>query len=179
MTIYEAIHTTIKAHEHQHRKLDNDKYAAHPIEVGILLAKYGFSDEVICAGILHDTVEDTSVTLQMLRDQFGDTIANYVSYCSESDKSLPWKERKLAYLKQIQNAPKEVLYIICTDKLTNIKSIYRNIDQMGSSLWDVFNAGYDQQKWYYQASLDALSSLEGHPLYEELKSYVHLVFHHH
>ena len=66
MTIYNAIHTAILAHENQIRKLDLDLYVAHPLEVGMILAKYGMSDEVICAGILHDTVEDTEFTFQMI-----------------------------------------------------------------------------------------------------------------
>lgn len=176
MTIYNAIHTAMKAHEHQKRKLDNDLYAAHPLEVGVLLAKAGLSDEVICAGILHDTVEDTHVTLEDIETQFGPIVTMYVSYCSEADKSLSWLDRKKNYIERIKDAPIDVLFIVCADKLTNIKSIYRHQDDLGDALWDKFNAGYDLQKWYYYSMLQSLASISYHPLYSELKDYVLNVF---
>jgi len=176
MKIYDAIHTAIQAHENQIRKLDQDIYVAHPLEVGMILAKYGMSDEVICAGILHDTVEDTDMTLDMIEAQFGTLVRTYVNYCSENDKSLTWRERKEQYLSQIQEAPIDVLFIVCVDKLTNITSIYRNLDTLGNELWDNFNAGFESQKWYYSEILDRLHPISYHPLYKQLNHYVSLVF---
>lgn len=176
MKIYNAIHTAIKAHGNQRRKLDQDLYVAHPLEVGMILAKYGMSDDVICAGILHDTVEDTCLTLDEIEDSFGKIVRLYVSYCSEQNKVLDWKARKKRYLEQIQDAPFDVLFIVCVDKLTNIMSIYRNLNPMGNSIWSHFNAGFDDQKWYYSEILEHLHLISYHPLYRELNHYVSLVF---
>ncbi len=176
MRIYEAIHTAILAHENQVRKLDQDIYVAHPLEVGMLLAKYGMSDEVICSGILHDTVEDTDMTLDDIEAKFGKIVKTYVGFCSETNKCLDWKTRKINYLSQIASAPLDVLFIVCVDKLTNIMSIYRNIDKMGDSIWDYFNAGYEEQKWYYSEILEILHPISYHPLYRQLNHYVSLVF---
>ena len=176
MNIYKAIHMCIEAHKDQVRKLDNDIYAAHPIEVGILLAKFGMRDEVICAGILHDTVEDTAISFDMIERDFGPEVRELVSHCSEKDKSQPWKIRKIQHLIDVKNASEDVKFIICADKVTNIKSIHRNMESMGSSLWHRFNAGYDDQKWYYEAMLDALSDINEHELFLELEYYIHAVF---
>lgn len=176
MILYNAIHTAILAHENQKRKLDQDIYAAHPIEVGMILAKHGMSDEVICAGILHDTVEDTDITLESIEQDFGKRVRTYVEYCSELNKALDWKSRKLSYLTQIESAPLDVLFIVCVDKLSNIASIYRNLDEMGDSLWDSFNAGYADQKWYYSQVLERLHAISYHPLYQQLNHYISLVF---
>jgi len=176
MTIYAAIHTAIKAHENQLRKLDNDLYVAHPLEVGIILAKNQMMDDVIIAGILHDTIEDTDMTLEIIEREFGSRVAMFVNYCSESNKNDSWKNRKIDYLKRLEHAPLDVLYIVCVDKLTNIKSIYRNYDVLGASLWDKFNAGFEEQKWYYLSVLDKLSPISTHPLYTELEKYVTLIF---
>lgn len=176
MLIYKAIHTAIKAHENQVRKLDNDMYVAHPLEVGITLAKYGLSDEIIIAGILHDTIEDTELELIDIEREFGPIVALYVSFCTEKNKSDSWKKRKDDYLKQLTDAPIDVLYIVCADKLTNIKSISRNIEPLGSNLWDKFNADYTSQKWYYNAILDCLSPIYAHPLYLALKQNIDAVF---
>lgn len=176
MNIYNAIHAAIKAHEHQLRKLDNDLYVAHPLEVGIILAKNNMPDDVIIAGILHDTIEDTEMTLAQIENDFGPRVAMFVNFCSESNKKDTWKNRKLNYLKGLDDAPIDVLYIVCVDKLTNIKSIHRNYDSMGESLWLKFNAGYEEQRWYYSAILDKLTPISTHPLYTELEKIVNAVF---
>ena len=178
MIIYNAIHAAIKAHEHQLRKLDNDLYVAHPLEVGIILAKNNMPDDVIIAGILHDTIEDTEMTLAQIESDFGPRVAMFVNFCSESNKKDTWKNRKLDYLKGLDDAPIDVLYIVCVDKLTNIKSIHRNYDALGETLWLKFNAGYEEQRWYYSAILDKLSPISTHPLYTELEKIVNTVFNH-
>lgn len=178
MHIYKAIHTAIKAHEGQIRKLDQDIYVAHPIEVGLILAKNNLSDEVIISGILHDTVEDTPLTLDEIELAFGPIVRLYVDYCSECDKSETWRNRKLNYLSRLRTAPIDVLFIVCVDKLTNIKSIYRNLNSLGEQLWNRFNAGYEDQKWYYYEILNLLSPIADHPLYSELEKQIRLVFNH-
>ncbi len=177
MNIYCAIHTALKAHDKQVRKLDNDLYIAHPLEVGLELAKHGFSDALIIAGLLHDTLEDTPLTQTEIEELFGEEVARYVDFCSERNKTDSWKTRKINYIEHLKNAPLEVLYIVCVDKLTNIKSIYRNLETQGSIIWHKFNAGYEDQKWYYHAILDLLKPIESHPLYEQLNTYVQKIFH--
>lgn len=176
MLIYKAIQMALKAHEHQLRKLDNQVYVAHPLEVGIILAKHNLPDEVIIAGILHDTVEDTSLTLEQIESEFGAKVAAYVKFCSELNKGDTWKKRKLDYMDQLERAPIDVLYIVCVDKLTNIQSILRNFEVYGSAIWQKFNAGYEEQKWYYEAILGKLSPINDHPLYEALQSAITCVF---
>ena len=87
--IKSAIEVAVRAHEGQVRKGTQTPYIIHPLSVGIILAKAGAPDEVIIAGILHDTIEDTPVTCEQVRGTFGGTIANLVKGASESDKSLP------------------------------------------------------------------------------------------
>ena len=66
-----AIEVALEAHKNQFRKGTKIPYVTHPLAVGIMLAKTGCSDEVIVAGILHDTVEGTPITLDYLHDTFG------------------------------------------------------------------------------------------------------------
>ena len=177
MRLYEAIQLTLKAHAGQVRKLDGDIYAAHPLEVGMMLLKMNASEDVVIAGLLHDTVEDTYVTLEDIRGQFGQDVADLVQGCSEPDKSKPWRERKEYMLDQVTHkATFDVKLIILADKLSNIRSIYRNLETMGSSLWDCFNAGYEEQKWYAQAMCEALQEMSCVTMHEEYCRYVELVF---
>jgi len=177
MRLYEAIQLAMKAHAKQVRKLDGDIYAAHPIEVGIMLSIADANEDVIIAGILHDTVEDTDVTLADIKAQFGDRVEELVRGCSEPDKSKSWKERKMQMLTFVNNgADFETKMIILADKLSNIRSIYRNLETMENCLWDKFNAGYEEQKWYLTEMCKALDDLSNLAMHEEYCRYVKLVF---
>jgi (p)ppGpp synthase/HD superfamily hydrolase len=70
-----AIEVAVRAHQNQVRKGTDIPYITHPIAVGIILAKAGCPDEIVVAGILHDTVEDTKVTLDNVREKFGENRA--------------------------------------------------------------------------------------------------------
>ncbi len=54
----------------------------HSILVGVSLAKLNYSRDIIVAGILHDTVEDSDATLTQIRDQFGESVARIVDACT-------------------------------------------------------------------------------------------------
>lgn len=85
----------IKAHKGQVRKSDKEKpMIIHPINVGQILKQYGFDENVVSAGYLHDVVEDTSYEIEDIKDNFNDDIASLVYGASEPDKSLSWEERK-------------------------------------------------------------------------------------
>jgi guanosine-3',5'-bis(diphosphate) 3'-pyrophosphohydrolase len=66
-----------EAHRNQKRQ-SGKAYITHCLEVANILAEMGAPAEVVAAGLLHDTVEDTKITLQDLRNDFGDTVANLV-----------------------------------------------------------------------------------------------------
>ena len=85
----------IKAHKGQVRKNEKDKpMIMHPISVAELLEEYGYDDNVVAAGYLHDVVEDTKYTIEDIEKEFGKDIASLVMGASERDKSLSWEERK-------------------------------------------------------------------------------------
>ena len=61
------------------RKGTDIPYITHPVAVGMILANAGCPDELIIAGILHDTVEDTEVTLEQIETEFGKAVADIVA----------------------------------------------------------------------------------------------------
>ena len=65
-----AIGFAARAHEGQRRKTGNVPFIAHPVGVAMLLLEMGCADEVVAAGLLHDTVEDTKVSIDDIRQQF-------------------------------------------------------------------------------------------------------------
>src|SRR5205814_6539887 len=119
-----AIEVAARAHYGQVRKGTDIPYISHPYAVGMMLARTGCPEEIITAGILHDTVEDTNITLEYLREKFGEKVASIVEGCSEPHHgSAPWEARKAHTLEYLRNAPWEVKVVTCADKLHNIGTI--------------------------------------------------------
>jgi (p)ppGpp synthase/HD superfamily hydrolase len=156
MLIDLAIETALKFHAGQFRKGADIPYAVHPLAVGMILAGAGCSDEVIAAGILHDTLEDTSMTVDEVRNRFGREVASMVMACSEPDKSLPWEIRKQHTIASMKNAPLEVRVIVCADKLHNLRTMAGELKKTGEDLWKRFNRGRTEQAWYYKSLVRAV-----------------------
>lgn len=176
MPIRRAIKFATMAHAHQVRKGTTVPYIVHPFEVCQILSQAGVADELICAGLLHDVVEDTKYGIEDIRREFGDMVANLVTACSEN-KSLSWEIRKRHTIDYLQNeASLEVLLISCGDKLANLRSTKQALEEVGSQVWSRFNRGYDAQKWYYEGLLQAFARLEGYEMAKEFQVLYHCVF---
>lgn len=147
--VEKAIILAAQAHVGQTRKSSDIPYITHPFAVGMLLQQTKCTDEVIAAGILHDTLEDTSITYEDLTEQFGTSIANLVRAVSEPDKNLPWEERKQHTIDMLKYASLGEIQIITADKLHNLRSIRADLEVTGEKTWDRFKRGKQDQGWYY------------------------------
>ncbi|HEX8218080.1 MAG TPA: HD domain-containing protein [Chloroflexia bacterium] len=154
--INRAIELAARAHQGQVRKGTDIPYIAHPFAVGMSLARAGCDDEVVAAGILHDTVEDTTVTLEELRAQFGARVAAIVEGCTEPDRWKSWEERKEHTLAYLPTAPRDVRLVSLADKLHNARSILADFGASGEGAWSRFKRGRGQQAWYYRGLVEAL-----------------------
>ena len=72
--IEHAIEVAKSAHEGQSRKT-GEPYIVHPLAVQKILEEWGMDEDTIIAGILHDTIEDTDLTLDDIRHEFGESVA--------------------------------------------------------------------------------------------------------
>jgi (p)ppGpp synthase/HD superfamily hydrolase len=68
------------------RKYTNEPYFVHPAEVAALVRSVPHTDEMLAAAYLHDTVEDTKVTLEDIRAEFGDEVASLVEMLTDVSK---------------------------------------------------------------------------------------------
>lgn len=174
--IHEAIIFAACAHEGQKRKGTNVPYIVHPFEVAQILTDAGGSESLVCAGLLHDTVEDTGVTLEEIQSKFGGEVAALVGLMTE-EKSLSWEDRKQQAIDAVDDAmSREAKMLVCADKLSNLRSIQRDMDAIGESVWSRFRRGKEKQKWYYGTMIERLSCLETYPMYGELKKLFSQVF---
>ncbi|NOY60496.1 MAG: bifunctional (p)ppGpp synthetase/guanosine-3',5'-bis(diphosphate) 3'-pyrophosphohydrolase, partial [Calditrichaeota bacterium] len=124
--------------------------------VALILQKQGYSRDVVIAGLLHDTVEDTSVTLEDIEREFGSKVAALVKGCSEPDRSASWEIRKQHTIDYIRTAPYDIKLVVCADKLHNVSCLLREYKKIGDRVWERFNRGYEQQKWYHTSMVDSL-----------------------
>lgn len=156
--IFKAIEFATKAHSGQFRKGTSIPYIIHPLGVAKILIENSFSDEIIIAGILHDTVEDTSVKLQDIEKEFGAKIANLVLGTSDLNRTDSWEERRRQKIKYLETAPIEVIIIECADKLDNIRAIRHDYNKLGEKLWSRFKRPKKSQEWYYQLLADVFDN---------------------
>ncbi len=175
--IDQAIVFAANAHRGQTRKSSNIPYITHPFSVGMLLQKENCSEEVIVAGILHDTLEDTSTTYKDLLEQFGASVANLVQAASEHDKSLPWEDRKKHTIERLKDATVEELQITAADKLHNLRTINEDLQTFGEDVWNRFKRGKRDQHWYYANIVKEMNSKRSEVmLIQELEKEVESVF---
>ena len=88
--INEAIKFASLAHMGMKRKGNNQPYIFHPLEVMSLVSMMTLDEEVLCAAILHDTVEDTDVSIEDIKENFSDRVASLVNYESEDGWSVTY-----------------------------------------------------------------------------------------
>lgn len=167
-----------QAHEGQFRKGTNRPYIVHPLEVAEIVQSLTSDEEVICAALLHDTVEDCEmVTEEIIRARFGERVAYLVLQESE-DKSKTWRERKSTTIQRLKTAQREVQMIGLADKLANMRDIDRDYPETGEELWNRFRMkDRDVIGWYYRGVLKSLEkAFSGTAAYEEYRGLVEKYF---
>jgi guanosine-3',5'-bis(diphosphate) 3'-pyrophosphohydrolase len=122
--VLKACEFASRKHSNQRRKnAGADPYINHPIEVANILAESGVTDQdVLCAALLHDTVEDTDTTIEELARVFGSRIASIVSECTD-DRSLSKLKRKKMQIEHALVISEEAKLVKLADKISNLKSI--------------------------------------------------------
>lgn len=145
--IQRAVRFCIKTHElhqKQKRKGKDVPYIVHPLSVGVILAAAGACEDAITAGILHDTIEDSvedkKVTRQDLEDRFGFIVADIVESVTETEKNLPWEQRKEEAYEDIQGYSYESVLVKSADLISNVTDLLWDYHQSGDKVWSLFNA---------------------------------------
>lgn len=129
--IFQAIRLVAEAHDGQYRKGSRLPYITHLMNVMKILIEQGCDEEIVVAGILHDTLEDTSLVYADIEKLFGSRVAELVQGASEVREpadayngKASWKTRKEHTIQFLLNkATPDQLLVACADKLDNITSI--------------------------------------------------------
>lgn len=120
-----AYQTADHYHRGQTRK-SGDPYITHPLAVAMILAELGMDDQTLCAGLLHDTVEDTSYTMEQLTADFGEEVALLVDGVTKLDKVQYGDSAKAETIRKMVIAMSRdirVLVIKLADRLHNMRTL--------------------------------------------------------
>jgi len=117
--VHEAYKLAESAHAGQLRKTGGD-YIDHPVAVEGIARSYGADYQTRAAAMLHDVVEDTAITLEQIRDGFGNTIAFLVDGVTKPQKSS--SEKTFEKIERYSKKDKRVLLIKCADRIHNLQT---------------------------------------------------------
>jgi len=157
-----ALEFAVARHGDQEREADRAPFILHPLEVAHLLHGRGRPDEVVAAGVLHDTVEDAHVTVEELRTHFGDRVARLVGAVTEPDREGSYSERKAALRTAVEDAEDDAVAIYAADKVAKVRELRMTLAAGGDAP--------GQKLEHYEASLALLERrLPGHPLVRQLR----------
>ena len=130
--IQRAVEMARKAHEGQFRKT-GEPYIVHPLAVKKILEEWGMDEDTIIAGVLHDTVEDTSLKLDDIRKEFGESVAFLVDGVTklssardgmrDIDTYLPETKDNFLRLMIALGDDIRVLIIKLADRLHNMRTL--------------------------------------------------------
>lgn len=164
MNLFEeaVIYSTVM-HAGKKRKGTSTPYILHPLEVSQIISTMTDDIEVICAGVLHDVVEDTDGTIEEIRLRFGERVAQLVISeteikCDNIPRESSWKLRKeesITRLKNTNDIGVRILWL--ADKLSNMRSIAHKYGESGDAVWSMFNQkDPDMHRWYYKSIAEIL-----------------------
>ena len=172
-----AIAFATKAHSGTLRKKDGIPYILHPMEVASIAGGITTDVEVLTAALLHDTVEDTNVTLDTIKSQFGDRVAALVASETEDKRrdrspAETWMQRKMESLAALRNAVDPGVHVLwLSDKLANMRSFARQYEKEGDRMWKDYNqTDPAQQAWYYRTIEALTSDLKDTNAWKELRA---------
>lgn len=181
-----AIVFAVQAHHNSERRGKGFPYIVHPLEAVEIVATITPDQELLAAAALHDTVEDTDVTVEQLREAFGERIANLVH--AESDQidgvlfngeneEQTWHARKQAAIDRLAKASHDAKIVAMGDKLSNMRAIWRDYQVKGDELWKIFHCSDKAaHEWHYRGLAASLKELEDTFAYKEFVRLIDEVF---
>ena len=158
----EAINFAVSCHAGAVRKGTDRPYILHPLEAVQILASMQADVNLMIAGVLHDTLEDTDATLEIIASRFGRDVADLVNSHTE-DKQKSWYQRKLHTITALPTEDLRHKMLTIADKLANLRSLHNDYKSIGDRLWERFNAPKELQAWYYSGICDGLAELQNYP----------------
>lgn len=171
----ESIIYATKQFSGKYRKCSGEPAILHSLEVASIISSMTKDEDIMIAGVLHDTIEDTGASEEEIRLMFGDRVCQLVlSETENKRKDTPpektWKTRKIETLDFLRNNTDigvEILYL--GDKLSNIRTMENDYRRFGDKLWSFFNQkDPEEHHWYYREIATIIQrDLGSYPAFKE------------
>jgi guanosine-3',5'-bis(diphosphate) 3'-pyrophosphohydrolase len=113
-------------------------YIEHPRMVAATLAARDYDEATLAAALLHDVVEDSDTTVEELRAEFGDEIADLVAALSDDESIESYRDRKDEHRGRVADVDGDALAIYAADKLTNMTTLHAAIEGEGMRVADEY-----------------------------------------
>jgi len=159
-----ALLLAMKYHGDQKRKIDGHPYLEHPLIVGHVLWKKGFSPPTVAAGFCHDLLEDTACTEEEIRRACGAETLRIVRSVSQDGSIKDWDKKKEAYIAAVEKGGKEAMAVSLVDKIHNAESLLAAFRSAGPSVWNKFNRG-KKDKIKFEKHVHAMATKHGFPFF--------------
>ncbi len=111
------------AHEGQLREVDGAPFLLHCLEVALLLHVAGEADDIIAAGLLHDAVEKSAVTIDAVEDALGPDVAAIVADLTEDPRIARHAARKADLRRRAETADDDTLVVFAADKIAKAREL--------------------------------------------------------
>ena len=181
-----AIKFAVDAHHNTERRGKGFPYIVHPLEAVEIVATITPDQELLAAAALHDTVEDTDVTVEQIRAAFGERVAALVHAESDqingelfdgANEEETWHARKQATIDRLAAASHDAKIVAMGDKLSNMRAIWRDYQAQGDALWTIFHVkDKASHEWHYRGLAASLSELGDTFAYQEFVRLIDEVF---
>lgn len=188
--LVEATRLAWRWHGHQTRKGKAISYMSHLLQVQGLVLDSGGDLEQAVAALLHDALEDADSPAERaerertIQTRFGGLVLRIVLDCTDTTaleagvSKGPWRERKERYLAQLREADSRSLLVAACDKRHNLADLVWDLRHDGATTLERFNAGIEEQVWYFGSLIAACEPAlpdrlvrELTTLFEELRSH--------
>ena len=155
--VFKALNKAYILHDGHKRKGNGAPYFVHLLDTCKYLMYDTLDEEIICAGILHDTLEDTDYSEDELKTDFGERVYSLVKFCteplnnvnsSEAEQKNSWFERKSSAIAKLNSAKSDELLVFCADKVSTLLSIREDL-VCGVDIWSKLNGSKKDVEWYY------------------------------
>jgi (p)ppGpp synthase/HD superfamily hydrolase len=113
-------------------------YIEHPTAVAARLECHGYGEEVLAAALLHDVVEDSGTSVEELRREFGDRVAELVAALSDDGAIDDYRARKDEHRARVRRFDGDAFAIYGSDKLTNSSTLHLALGREGDAVREEF-----------------------------------------
>jgi hypothetical protein len=174
----QALAFAVHCHARHRRDSDGEPFIVHPLEVARLLRDAGCSETVVAAGLLHDVLEETRVSLAELSERFGETIAALVQGVTDDSCIESYRERKQMLRDQVRFVGGDVALLFAADEISKVRQWPKRVGRERARLHDLppdnrarryVEHHHELRLEHYRASLAMLEQLvPEHPLVTQL-----------